>query len=154
MKKNSCILIFIMTLLMGFHMNNINITKHLPVLLFKTNSTAFDTIQDYADEYKGMDSTAIILNVVNIIKSHPNLKMTIEGFYDSKETVKDLGLRRAEKVRNIFIQNGINDTIIKIVAKKGDYDGYTNKEVNSMSKVDREFMRRRNRIVVFNIEKW
>lgn len=135
-------------------MNNINITKHLPVLLFKTNSTAFDTIQDYADEYKGMDSTAIILNVVNIIKSHPNLKMTIEGFYDSKETVKDLGLRRAEKVRNIFIQNGINDTIIKIVAKKGDYDGYTNKEVNSMSKVDREFMRRRNRIVVFNIEKW
>lgn len=153
-KKNSSPIILIVIFLAVSSMKSVKTTETLPVLLFKVNSTAFDTTQDYLNENKGMDSTTIIMNVLKVIKSDPNIKMTIEGFYDPTETMKDLGIKRAEKIKNILIRDGINDSIMKIKVRRGDYEGYTKREINAMSKADREFIRRRNRKVEFIIERW
>jgi len=128
-------------------------SKSLPVLLFQANSIAFDSIQDYSDLYKGIDSTGLIKCVIDIVKANPNNTLTLYGCFDATEKIKNLGRRRAEKIKNIFVKNGVSENKISIIVREGREGDYTRRQIDAMSnEKDREYYRRRNRKVIFTLE--
>jgi|GEM_PF-6222040 len=149
MIKKTFILVILFVLLLSA--KKATETKYLPVLLFKFNSTVFDTLQDYdKSTYSNIDSTERINVIVDLIKSNPKCLITIIGYSDSKEKIKDLGFKRAEKLKKILIARGIKESDIETKTMSDKKPSYSMKEINKMvSEKDKEQLRRLNRKVTF-----
>jgi hypothetical protein len=155
MKKLSNILILIsLGLLCGSFIKRTGV--QLPGLIFQENSIAFDSIQNYdLISYKKMNTLErikIIINAINKVDSDYNIR--ILGCSDSREKTKHIGLLRAEKVKKMLMQFNIKPSRIEIRDMRDSIATYSNKTIKGTKDLmDREKMRRYNRVVLFVFER-
>ena len=94
---------------------------------------ARESIRDLSDvlsktkiTFKENDDNPIITDyndninrTVEILKNNPRLKLQVEGYAPnngSEESIRDLSQRRANKVRDIFLKNGVSPSQISTVS--------------------------------------
>lgn len=133
-----------------FKMFSQSVDKHLPILFFKENSIAFDTLFNYYENSERiMDTNLVLTSIVDILKKDTHLCLEIIGNSDRKEK-KDLSKQRALKVYNYFLNKGITKDRLKYKFN-GVKKPYVNEELIKRANNDSEskYLRRRNRRVCF-----
>ena len=118
MKKQILLVIFVGCCLVASHAQSEPEKRNLSEISGKVSKTTI-TFRYLDDEPIIVDSNDNIIKSVQILKQNPKLKLVVEGYandYTSAQDNSDLAQRRANKVREIFIQKGVFQDQIEVVA--------------------------------------
>jgi len=103
---------------------------------------------DLDSDVPNIENTSFITESAKILKAEPSLRLIIEGYtcdLGSEDHNRDLATRRAEAMRKLFVQQGINPSQIETAA-------YTIKDPESQLNIQ-EQKREEHRAVIFRIYK-
>jgi len=117
MKKQILLVIFIGCCIVASYAQNEPEKRNSTVVSENLSKTTI-TFLYLDDQPIIVDSNDNLNKTVQILKRNPTLKLVVEGYandYASAQDNSDLALRRANKVRDIFIQKGVSQDQIEIV---------------------------------------
>ncbi len=129
-------------------------TTYSPILFFKENSLAFDTLFKYPENNQEIyDTTKVLLFFTELLKKDTVCSINIYGHSDKCEK-KDYSKKRALKVYNFLLSKGVSKSRIR-VEYFGSKHPYVSESVisNASNDYENKALRRYNRRVTFGLNK-